>query len=136
MFSTPAEGNPPPPPNENTPDWCKCGECRVMPTELENKCCAKVERPCITNNVLFHQLVLDSNVLHLAMQYREDVLVLDNVRNNEQFRHAAYRQYLLWQHGRLGQGNRRVTPSCCVIQIRNRYPSASGVYTGYKPARL
>ena len=95
-----------------------------------------MERPCITNNVLFHQLVLDANVLHLAMQYREDVLVLDNVRNNEQFRHAAYRQYVLWQHGRLGQGNRRVIPSCCVIKIRNRYPSASGVYTGYKPARL
>jgi hypothetical protein len=27
------------------------------------------------------------------MRYREDVLVLNNDRNNEHFRHAAYRQY-------------------------------------------
>jgi hypothetical protein len=85
---------------------------------------------------LFHQLVLDGNVLDIAMRYREDVLVLDNARNNENFRHAAYRQYIIWQHGRLGQGNRRVIPSCCVLAIRARYPSPNGIYTGFRPARL
>lgn len=34
------------------------------------------------------------------MRYREDVLVLDNHRNNENFCHAAYRNYVLWQHRR------------------------------------
>ena len=121
---------------ENVPEWCKCGHCVEMPTQLENKCCTQRRRACITLAPLFAQLVLDGNVLDLAMRYREDFLVLNNVRNNENFRHAAYRQYVLWQHGRLGRGNRRVIPSCCVTAIRRRYPSPNGIYTGYQPARL
>ena len=128
--------NPDPPPGNNTPDWCKCRNCVVMPTQEGNKCCTRIVRPCISTTPLFLQLVLDPNVLDLAMRYREDVLVLGNVRNNENFRRAAYRQYVLWQHGRLGRGNRRVVPSCCVVKIRACYPSPNGMYSGYRPARL
>ena len=39
--------------------------------------------PCITTNPLFQQLVLDGNVLDIAMRYREDVLVADHARNNK-----------------------------------------------------
>jgi hypothetical protein len=85
---------------------------------------------------LFPRIVLDGNVLGLAMHYREDILVLNNVRNNENFRHAAYRQYVLSQHGRLGSGNRRVIPSCCVTAIWTQYHSPNGIYTGYQHARL
>ena len=127
---------PEPEPGNNLPEWCNCGHCANMPTQEENKCCAQVRRPCISRTNLFRQLVLDGNVLELQMRYREDVLVLDNHRNNENFRHAAYRQYVLWQHGRLGRGNRRVVPSCCVLAIRSRYPSPIGIYTGYMPARV
>ena len=83
--------------------------------------------PCITTNLLFSQLVLDGNVLELAMRYIEDILVADPVRNNENFRHAAYQQYILWQHGRLGKGN-RVVLSCCVLKVRAIYPSPNGLY--------
>ena len=34
--------------------------------------------------------------------------------DNEGRRHAAYRQYILWRHGRLGQGNWREIHSCCM----------------------
>jgi hypothetical protein len=125
-----------PGPEQDAPEWCRCGMCRPMPTQVENKCCCTRRMECITAQPLFHQLVLDGNVLDIAMRYREDVLVLDNARNNENFRHAAYRQYILWQHGRLGQANRRVIPSCCVLAIRARYPSPNGIYTGFRPARL
>ena len=127
---------PPNPPDENVPDCCMCGHCVVMPTQEENKCCTRTRRACITLTPLFPQLVLDGNVLDIAMRYREDFLVLENVRNNENFRHAAYRQYVIWQHGHLGRGNRRVIPSCCVTSIRARYPSPNGIYAGYRPARL
>ena len=138
----PGEGAPQPgedlpqPGGSEVPPWCNCGNCRVMPTQLENKCCCTRKLPCMSTTPLFQQLVLDGNVLDIAMRYREDVLALDDHRNNENFRHMAYRQYILWQHGRLGQGNHRVVPSSCVLAIRSRYPSPNGVYTGYRPSRL
>ncbi|XP_028408628.1 P2X purinoceptor 7-like [Dendronephthya gigantea] len=133
-----AGGNQPPrpDPDNDAPNWCNCGHCVAMPTQEENRCCATVRRPCISRTNIFQQVVLNGNVLEIAMRYREDVLVLNNVRNNQSFRHAAYRQYVLWQHGRLGRGNRRVVPSCCVVAIRARYPSPNGIYTGYRPAPL
>ena len=29
----------PQPGGSEVPPWCNCGNCRVMPTQLENKCC-------------------------------------------------------------------------------------------------
>ena len=105
-----------PGPSNRVSDGCNCQNCRPMPTHHENKCCTRSERPCITTNLLFTQLVLDANVLDITMHYTEDVLVLEHLRNNENFQHTAFRQYLLWQHG-------RVIPSCCVLAIHSRYPS-------------
>ena len=73
---------------------------------------------CLTTNPLFNQLVLDANVLDIAMRYREDILVMEHPRNNENFHYSAYRKFVLWQHGRLGRSNRVVVPSCCVLAIR------------------
>ena len=28
------------------PEWCKCGQCRTMPQEIENKCCK--QRTCVS----------------------------------------------------------------------------------------
>ncbi|CAB4042516.1 Hypothetical predicted protein, partial [Paramuricea clavata] len=126
--NTDTPGETGPPESSDSPDWCKCGLCVAMPTQAENKCCTQVVRECITIDPLFHQIVLDGNILDVAMRYMEDMLAMENPRNNENFRHAAYRQFVLWQHGRLGQGNRRVVPSCCVKAIRNRYPSPNGIY--------
>ena len=123
-------------PVDGPPDWCNCGHCRAMPTQAENKCCCRRRLQCTSTLDLFQLVVLNGNVLDIAMRYREDVFALDHPRNNENFRHMAYRQYILWQHGRLGQGNRRVVPSCCVLAIRARYPFPNGIYTGYRPSRL
>ena len=62
-------------------------------------------------------VVLDSAVLPIARNFRNDVYALpqeEEADENKAMRHAAYRQFVLWQFGRLGKGDRRVIPSCCI----------------------
>jgi hypothetical protein len=83
--------------------------------------------------------ILDEMVLHLQQVYRNDIFALHVVEVediNKAFRHAAYRQYVLWQFGRLTEGDRHIIPSCCVWRVRHTFPSRLEVYTGYMPGRL
>eukprot|EP00057_Strongylocentrotus_purpuratus_P019243 XP_011673717.1 PREDICTED: P2X purinoceptor 7-like [Strongylocentrotus purpuratus] len=48
---------------------------------------------------------------------------------------AIVRSFIFWQ-GKLGVGNRRVIPSCCVTAIHRHYPSFTGVYKGFIPGRF
>lgn len=83
-------------------------------------------------------LILDPHVLHMQQVFRNDVYALHAVTiqdTNKAFRHAAYRQYVMWQYGRQGEGVRRVVPSCCVWRIRKSYPDTQQIYTGYKVGR-
>jgi hypothetical protein len=80
-------------------------------------------------------IVLDELTLRLQQYFRDDMLALNAANEsdaNKSFRHAAYRQYVLWVHGQLAQGDRRKIPACCVRMIRDKYPSPSGEYTGFR----
>ena len=86
-------------------------------------------------------LVLELMVLRLARNYRNDMQALPREEDpdgdeHRAMRHAAYRQFVLWQSGYLGKGDRRVIPSCCTWKIRDRFPDPFGQYTGFKPNRL
>lgn len=47
----PQSGGPEPPPSES-PAWCFCGRCALMPTQDENKCCSRRVMPCVTTDPL------------------------------------------------------------------------------------
>ena len=70
------------------------------------------------------------------MAYWADIFAQNPGEDMAALRHAAYRQFVLWRHGRLGTNIRRVIPSCVVVRIRDKFPSASAVYTGFQVSRL
>nr|XP_055049510.1 uncharacterized protein LOC129435006 [Misgurnus anguillicaudatus]XP_055049511.1 uncharacterized protein LOC129435006 [Misgurnus anguillicaudatus]XP_055049512.1 uncharacterized protein LOC129435006 [Misgurnus anguillicaudatus]XP_055049513.1 uncharacterized protein LOC129435006 [Misgurnus anguillicaudatus] len=120
--------------------WCVCGNCREMNTDQERKCCRQHPQQCISKMAYMDFYILDEGVLRLARAAWNDIFALaDNAEpgiEQRQFRHAAYRQFVLWQHGRLGVGNRVVIPSCCVCRIRDTFPDPRGQYTGFRVNRL
>ncbi|KAI8493044.1 hypothetical protein Bbelb_290480 [Branchiostoma belcheri] len=100
------------------PEWCTCSRCQDMPTDAEKLCCQGHPNSCISRLPDMDLNILDPSILRLARQYRNDVFGLQDQQepgqDNKEYRHAAYRQYILWQHGRLGARNRQVIPSWCV----------------------
>ena len=77
---------------------------------VRGRCCTQARWPCLTLTPLFPQLVLDGNVLDLAMHYREDFLVLNYVRDNESLCHICCLQTIctctlaIWKVRRGGGG--------------------------------
>ncbi|XP_030853280.1 uncharacterized protein LOC105437794 [Strongylocentrotus purpuratus] len=138
-----ARNDSPPPspgrPNE-IPQWCVCGNCTPKPTDRENLCCGFRPEDCLTRHGTF-ALIIDENSLALQQAMWNDAFNLGEPAEeagqaNKGLRHIAYRCVIFWQHGRLGAGNRRVVPACCVDIIHGRYPSPNGFYTGHIPGRF
>ena len=115
------------------PTFCRCGWCREMPTDKERRCCGQ-HHLCRSRTQDFRNICIDSENLATAIRNLSDTYVFTPVYDNRACRHAGYRQYVMWQNGHLGAGNRVVIPSCCVWAIRKAYPSPDGRYTGFKSA--
>ncbi|XP_052695562.1 P2X purinoceptor 7-like [Crassostrea angulata] len=110
----------------------------TLPKFVEKLCCQRNADRCVTRLPDFDVLILNEAVLALARLYRQDILAMPkDTAINRANRHTAYRQFLLWHHGKLGTGNRRVIPSCCIWRIRDRFPDPYGLcYVGFKDEML
>lgn len=111
--------------------FCICGNCYEMPTDKERVCC-KQRQLCRSQSQVIKNICIDSDNVAIVIRSLADTYVFTPTYDNRAVRHAAYRQYIMWQHGHLGKGHRRVIPTCCVWEIRNHHPSPDGHYTGYK----
>lgn len=131
-------GPPPQPsPDREVPGWCVCNNCMQMNTAIERVCCEMRPELCISLRPEMNLLILDPFTLHLQQRFRNDIFAREAHTPqdiNKSLRHSAYRQYILWVHGRLHREDRRVVPSCCVKAIRRRFPDPNGQYKGFVPA--
>ena len=86
---------------------------------------------CVTSYVTFQNTCTDRDVPIMAIRARCDIRAKDPDYSTNNFRKAAYRQYISWRYKKLGKGNRQVCPSCVVLAIRQLYPS-NDIYMGFK----
>lgn len=118
----------------NSPRWCNCGNCRFF-FESEKTCCCSTKSVCMLQSheqQRLRSIVLDEVSLRTAINgYHLQLREITWNYSNENFRHIAYKQYVSYQHGHLGRGQRISLPNCFLWAVRDKWPS--GHYTGYKP---
>ena len=122
-------------PQQTELPWCVCGKCRHMDQPVEQVCCRRRDC-CITDLEAFEIIALDVSVLSVAILNRCELTGDDPEYSPASYRKAAYRQYIVWQNGYLGPGNRRPVPACVVWAIRDRFPEPSGIYLGFREYSL
>ncbi|XP_071846719.1 uncharacterized protein [Apostichopus japonicus] len=121
----------------DSPGWCTCERCREMPTVEERVCCLGTGDNCLSLRPEIDTVVIDPLVLGVARELRRAICGGNRGEEpNKANRHAAYRQFVLWHYGRLGNRNRRAVPSCVVWRIRSTFPDPHDNYVGYIPGRL
>lgn len=122
--------------------WCCCGNCAVMDTFRERKCCTELEEcqqrfedsinlygnedaftcivqhPGFINNCLLWE-VLENAWLAYKQHYGNQAYVNNN--DHKRWRHVAYRQLARFLHGVVGKDNRFVLPACAVTAIRQTF---------------
>uniref|UniRef100_A0A8C5B0V5 P2X purinoreceptor 7 intracellular domain-containing protein n=1 Tax=Gadus morhua TaxID=8049 RepID=A0A8C5B0V5_GADMO len=120
--------------------YCEWRTCKEMQMDVERKCCGQQPHSCIAMLPHIEAYILQEGHLRLAIRIWNDVRALGDLpdpgESNKQFRYAAYREFVVWQYGAMGAGNRVVLPSCCVWKIRDRFPDPHGQYKGFIPNRL
>ncbi|XP_021351594.1 P2X purinoceptor 7-like [Mizuhopecten yessoensis] len=124
-------------------DWCRCGHCPAMSTEVESICCKEVDQvmmdaipgdlSCITLHpgldaflpVCFENEELEDNIYAIFSMQDNDFFSMRN-------RYIAYRQFVRWCLGWLGRHVRVRLPACAVTCIRNAFPAPDRQYNGFK----
>ena len=114
---------------EPVPEWCKCGQCRTMPQQIENKCCNQRSRVSLTRR--FSKLCLDSEYFQLSIRNTGGVRNYRDDNSSRAFRKTVYRNSIIDKYGYRGKNKKKLCPSCCVLKIWQHFSSATGVHMGF-----
>lgn len=123
-------------------NWCKCGNCVIMDTARECKCCHDIAEVCSRMEEIACDCIIQhpSFAVNCLNHYVLDVSYYEYIQNNgplgndepihELYRHLAYRRFARFIWRRLGRHNRRILPACVVTAIRQKFPSQQ--YCGFR----
>ena len=137
-------------PDEELPEWCKCGNCTKNCPLFEALCCndnpdvmerLQADGDCIIDNeffsnitseegLQFSRIIETTNIVNPWLKQR----YLSQEFTNNLKRNMSYRNFVVWinQHIPMGRGNRMVIPRCVVLKIRQLYPDEQNRYTGFR----
>ena len=101
-----------------------------MDNPIEQICC--MNSTCMTTIDVFYEICLNRHVLSICIINRRDFFADDPEFSSSSYRKAAYRQYIMYQHGYLGRAVRKVIPSCVVWKVRDNYLAPDKNYLGFK----
>ncbi|XP_051934891.1 uncharacterized protein LOC127609162 isoform X2 [Hippocampus zosterae] len=120
-------------------EWCTCGNCSTMQTELENVCCRETPMvtrrmeeadppvSCMTHHPGFVPVCLNIYSLQNALNiYRAQYGNLQVRGYENRFRNLAYRSFVSWCGGYLGKKIRVAIPSCVVQRIQREFQMRQG----------
>ncbi|KAM9823018.1 P2X purinoceptor 7 isoform 2-T2 [Syngnathus typhle] len=112
------------------PSWCMCGGCSASPFPQEELCCRHSSQgACVAASALFDKLLLQRTLLEALLLYREPLA--QTPPSAAALRRCAYRQYVAWRLGVPPVDTQPAIPRCCVIRIREAFPSPDGQYGGF-----
>ncbi|XP_049619162.1 P2X purinoceptor 4a isoform X2 [Syngnathus scovelli] len=112
------------------PNWCMCGGCSASPFPQEELCCRHSSQgTCVAASALFDKLLLQRTLLEALLLYREPLA--QTPPSAAALRRCAYRQYVAWRLGVPPADTHPAIPRCCVIRIRETFPSPDGQYGGF-----
>ncbi len=119
---------------DHAPKYCICGFCRddfEEENSSKNFCCNM--QHCITKTTEFMTLCLNSENIGAAMPIYAFYKALDDVEfKATKFRNQSFRNFVLFQMGKLGKNMRESPPACVKTAIRYKFPVLSGQkYKGY-----
>ncbi|CAJ0967696.1 unnamed protein product, partial [Ranitomeya imitator] len=111
-------------------DWCHCGNCVPMPTNIESICCQEIQK--MRNHICW---ILVVETVHIVLRTVDQNLHPPPSKEmKRKLRKTAYRSFTAWIHGYLGAGNRRPIPACVVNKVRFAFPDDDHEYMGFKPS--
>ncbi|XP_072288792.1 P2X purinoceptor 7 [Eucyclogobius newberryi] len=132
--SSPSAPSGPPPAPVAPPSWCKCAGCSSTSVLVESLCCRRAPGPCLSSSPQFRRLVLNRALLEAGLQYSEPLLSATR-RSTRELRRCAFSQYVSWRIGIAPTNAAAVVPRCCVLKIRESFPSEDGKYGSFRPIR-